>query len=40
MLKSMLADKDSPIEFLLKKNNVNPVYLDEKLDAAIKNYPK
>ncbi|MBL0056162.1 MAG: ATP-dependent chaperone ClpB [Chitinophagaceae bacterium] len=40
MLKAMLADKDSPIEFLLKKNNVNPVYLDEKLDAAIQKLPK
>ena len=40
LLKSMLNDKDSPIEYLLKKNNVNVNYVDEKLEAAIQKLPK
>ena len=40
ILKAMLNDKDSPIEFLLKKNNVNVNYIDEKLDVAIEKLPK
>ena len=40
ILKAMLNDKDSPIEYLLKKNNVNVNYVDEKLDAAIAKLPK
>ncbi|MBL7703337.1 MAG: ATP-dependent chaperone ClpB [Ferruginibacter sp.] len=40
ILKAMLNDKDSPIEYLLKKNNVNVNYVDEKLDAGIQKLPK
>jgi ATP-dependent Clp protease ATP-binding subunit ClpB len=40
ILKAMLNDKDSPIEYLLKKNNINVNYVDEKLDAAIAKLPK
>jgi len=40
ILKAMLNDKDSPIEYLLKKNNVNVNYVDEKLQTAIGKLPK
>jgi ATP-dependent Clp protease ATP-binding subunit ClpB len=40
ILKAMLSDKDSPIEYLLKKNNINVNYVDEKLDEAIQKLPK
>ncbi len=40
ILKALLNDKDSPVEFLLKKNNVNIPYVDEKLEAAIQKLPK
>ena len=35
ILKALLNDKDSPIEFLLKKNNVNVNYVEEKLGEAL-----
>ncbi len=40
ILKALLNDKDSPVEYLLKKNNVNIGYVEEKLDAAISKLPK
>ncbi|MEP7254825.1 MAG: AAA family ATPase, partial [Ferruginibacter sp.] len=40
ILKALLNDKDSPVEFLLKKNNVNVNYVDEKLDEAIQKLSK
>lgn len=40
LLKALLDDKDSPVEFLLKKNNVNTNYLDERLEASIQKLPK
>src|ERR1700742_3257165 len=40
LLKALLADKDSSIEFLLKKNNVNVVFVDGKLDESIAKLPK
>ncbi len=40
ILKALLDDKDSPVEYLLKKNNVNVSYVDEKLEAAIEKLPK
>ncbi len=40
ILKALLNDKDSPVEYLLKKNNVNVNYVEEKLDAAILKLPK
>ena len=35
LLKAILLDKESPIEFLLKKNNVNPVLVLQKLEEQI-----
>ena len=40
ILKAMLTDKDSPIEFLLKKNNVNVNHVQEKLDGLLQKLPK
>ena len=35
LLKAILLDKESPIEFLLKKNNVNPVLVLQKVEEQI-----
>ncbi len=35
LLKALLQDENSPIEFLLKKNNVNPSFVETKLDESI-----
>jgi ATP-dependent Clp protease ATP-binding subunit ClpB len=35
LLKAILLDKESPIEFLLKKNNVNPALVLQKLEEQI-----
>ena len=35
LLKAILLDKESPIEFLLKKNNVNPVLVLQKAEEQI-----
>src|SRR5574343_168595 len=40
LLKALLSDKDSAIEFLLKKNNVNPVFLETKLAEQLNKLPK
>ena len=40
MLKALLQDEDSPIEFLLKKNNVNVNFVESKLDESISKLPK
>lgn len=40
MLKALLTDDDSPIAFLLKKNNVNINFLENKLDESINKLPK
>ena len=40
LLKALLADKDSAIEYLLKKNNVNLNLIVTKNDEAIKKLPK
>jgi len=40
LLKSLLSDDDSPIEFLLKKNNVNVNFVEGKLDESISKLPK
>lgn len=40
ILKALISDKDSPVEYLLKKNNVNVNYAEEKLDEAIQKLPK
>ena len=40
ILKALMNDKDSPIEFLLKKNNINVNYVSEKLEETIQKLPK
>ncbi len=40
ILKALLDDKDSPVEFLLKKNNINVNYVEEKLDESIEKLPR
>jgi len=40
ILKALLNDKDSPVEFLLKKNNVNISYVEDKLGEAMNKLPK
>jgi ATP-dependent Clp protease ATP-binding subunit ClpB len=40
ILKALLTNEDSPIEFLLKKNNVNPAFLESKVDESIARLPK
>ncbi|WP_026752063.1 ATP-dependent chaperone ClpB [Sediminibacterium sp. C3] len=40
LLKALLNDKDSAIEFLLKKNNVNPAFLETKLTEQLNKLPK
>jgi ATP-dependent Clp protease ATP-binding subunit ClpB len=40
LLKALLADNDSPVEFLLKKNNVNINFVETKLSEAIDKLPK
>ncbi len=40
LLKALLADKDSPVEFLLKRNNVNTVFVEGKVDEALGKLPK
>src|SRR5882762_8104586 len=40
LLKSLLKEEDSLVEFLLKKNNVNVNFMEGKLDESIRNLPK
>lgn len=40
LLKALLKDEDSPVDFLLKKNNVNIAFVEGKVDEAIKKLPK
>jgi ATP-dependent Clp protease ATP-binding subunit ClpB len=40
LLKALLSDDDSPIEFLLKKNNVNTGFVENKLDESISRLPR
>ena len=39
LLKALLSDDDSSIEFLLKKNNVNVHFVESKLDESIQKLP-
>ncbi|MFM2358320.1 MAG: ATP-dependent chaperone ClpB [Bacteroidota bacterium] len=39
LLHTLLNDKDSAIVFLLKKNNVNPTFVQTKLDEKLKKLP-
>jgi ATP-dependent Clp protease ATP-binding subunit ClpB len=40
LLKALLSEADSPVEFLLKKNNVNVSFVESKLDESIQKLPK
>ncbi len=40
LLKALLSDEDSAIEFLLKKNNVNVNFVESKIDESISKLPK
>ena len=40
LLKAMLDDEDSPVDFLLKKNNINVAFLKQKLEESIAKLPK
>ncbi len=40
LLKALLSEEDSPIEFLLKKNNVNTNFVEIKIDESIQKLPK
>lgn len=40
LLKALLDDEDSPVEYLLKKNNINIPYVENKLDESINRLPK
>lgn len=40
LLKSLLSEEDSLVEFLLKKNNVNVGFVESKLDESIGKLPK
>ncbi|HUS01952.1 MAG TPA: ATP-dependent chaperone ClpB [Chitinophagaceae bacterium] len=40
LIKALLSDDDSPVDFLLKKNNVNVNFVESKVDEAIKKLPK
>ncbi|MEO6221109.1 MAG: ATP-dependent chaperone ClpB, partial [Ginsengibacter sp.] len=40
MLKALLTDDDSPVDYLLKKNNVNVNFVEGKIDESLKKFPK
>ena len=40
LLKVLLADEDSSVQYLLKKNNVNTTFVETKIDESIKRLPK
>ncbi|RZK46166.1 MAG: type VI secretion system ATPase TssH, partial [Pedobacter sp.] len=40
LLEALLADKEGPIPYLLKKNNVSLGFLERKLDEQIEKLPK
>src|ERR1700760_4547254 len=40
LLKALLNEEDSLVEFLLKKNNVNVAFVESKLDESIQKLPK
>ncbi len=40
LLKALLDGDDSPVEFLLKKNNVNVAFVESKLDESIQRLPR
>ncbi|HXB34518.1 MAG TPA: ATP-dependent chaperone ClpB [Puia sp.] len=40
LLKALLTEEDSLVEFLLKKNNVNVAFVESKLDESLQKLPK
>jgi ATP-dependent Clp protease ATP-binding subunit ClpB len=40
LLKALLMDEDSPVDYLLKKNNVNVNFVESKVDEGISKLPK
>ncbi|MDQ6757409.1 MAG: ATP-dependent Clp protease ATP-binding subunit, partial [Bacteroidota bacterium] len=40
LLKALLSDEDSPIDFLLKKNNINVNFVEGKVDESINKLPR
>ena len=40
LLKALLKDEDSPVDFLLKKNDVNVAFVEGKIDESITKLPK
>jgi len=40
LLKVLLSDADSSVQYLLKKNNINTVFVESKIDDSIKRLPK
>ena len=40
LLKALLNDEDSPVEYLLKKNDVNTGFVNNKLNEQINRYPR
>lgn len=40
LMKVLLTDPDSPVDFLLKKNNVNIKFVEQKIDESISKLPK
>ncbi|HUQ66238.1 MAG TPA: ATP-dependent chaperone ClpB [Flavitalea sp.] len=40
LLKSLLDDADSPVTYLLKKNNINVAFIESKVDESVGKLPK
>jgi ATP-dependent Clp protease ATP-binding subunit ClpB len=40
LLKALLTDEDSPVDYLLKKNNVNVAFVESKTDESLRKLPK
>ncbi|MEO8412459.1 MAG: ATP-dependent chaperone ClpB [Ginsengibacter sp.] len=40
LLKALLQDEDSPVDYLLKKNNVNVNFVESKIDESLRKLPK
>lgn len=40
LLKALLTDEDSPVDYLLKKNNVNVNFVESKIDESLQKLPK
>ena len=40
LLKALLTDEDSPVDYLLKKNNINVNFVESKVDESLHKLPK